>query len=208
MWRRFLGMKRAFLGWAVWLLLVVACHSGTGGSGSASISVTGTIGGEGFEFIDVGGWASQGVITGGPFAGVTIAATSKLGACGAADQSNLSRANLTSFFILITDTGGTSPAAPIAPGTFAFGSMQIGADAGVTETVNASIGSTDAMCQPIGFNGIQASGGSVTLTSITASEIDGSFDFTFYNMGELKGSFRAPVCTNVAAGREAGACRP
>ena len=188
--------------------LLAGCHSSSSSSGGASITVSGTVGGEGLEFIDVGGFASQGVGANGQFSSVSVFATSKFGACGWADQSNLSRANLTSFFMLIQNNGGTSPT-PVTPGTYKLGFSTLNTDAGVNEQVNASLGSTDSSCMPVGFNGIQASQGTITLSSITKTQIAGSFDVSFYTMGDhLSGSFTAPVCTNVGAGMEAGACRP
>jgi hypothetical protein len=91
-------------------------------------------------------------------------------------------------------TGGGTGGGGMGGGTGGGGGTGMG-------TRDAVIAAADASCQLTGYN--QAASGSFTIKApvdpATTTSIDGSFDITFSvgaQMGELKGTFTAPVCPN------------
>jgi hypothetical protein len=192
------------LGTIAALVLASACTSSRGLSGS--IGVSGTFGGSPLNLVDVGGLASTGGTGRGVQAVAEVFATSESPACGWFDGTNVSRANLTTFSLVVANTASGSTAPPsVAAATYSVGFNTN--PQGVQTSVQASVTITDATCMdPTGPT--FANGGSITFSSIASPMLAGTFDVTFPSGDELKGSFNAPVCTDIALGAEAGACHP
>jgi hypothetical protein len=102
----------------------------------------------------------------------------------------------------------TFPSSPAA-GTFTV----INAEAAtpVSSQVEVDISGTTATCADDGESA-SATGGTVTLTAVSASAVSGTFDVAFA-AGSLKGTFTAPVCpvTTDEGGHDDGgvpACTP
>lgn len=82
----------------------------------------------------------------------------------------------------------------IVVGQIADSSYAIGV--GSNGIVSAEASKLDTACGDILKRG--ASGGTITLTKIAGSDIEGSFDLTFDGGDHLTGSFQAPLCANTA----------
>jgi hypothetical protein len=178
-------------------VLTAGCKADTAsGSTPANFSVTvdGTIDGGTLDFIDVGSLSGQGGTNGSPLSYAEVYATSKVPACGWLDGTNVTRANLTTLALLVTNTGGSQAPPPIGPGTYALGNTY-NQDAGVNQQVTANILFSNATCQS-GPLTMQANMGNITFTSIAADSIVGTYDVTFYTGDHLTGSFTAPTCTS------------
>jgi hypothetical protein len=173
---------------------VAACGTGAQGGGA---SVSGVVGGAPFTARD--SYATQGrsaTSSGLPEASVTIVITDYAGACATAGA----YAGGTTLVLTITRQG-----AAVVPGTY-------GADGGGGEQVSAALQRTDAQCH-LGAVDTMSSG-SVTLDSVSATEVAGSFQLTFPD-GSLSGSFHAAPCgadagtfvgaVDASAGLDAGA---
>jgi hypothetical protein len=88
-------------------------------------------------------------------------------------------------------------------GTPATGTYPIGVSGAGSYAV-ATYSSTNGNC--VKSYGESATSGTVTLTNITATEIDGSFDVTFSSGDHLTGSFSAPVCSVPTSDGGTAAC--
>jgi hypothetical protein len=84
---------------------------------------------------------------------------------------------------------GVMSDSPIGPGVYKPTSTSLGAFA-----VFAAYG---AQCETLAETGAQSV--TVTLTTVTDSEVDGSFDAVFAVGGHVTGTFSAPVCNPPAA---------
>jgi hypothetical protein len=77
----------------------------------------------------------------------------------------------------------------LGPGTYGIGSSS-------SELGEATFSATDTNCNPTAASaGVGlATSGTITLSSVSATEIAGSFDLTFSGGDHLTGTFSAPVC--------------
>jgi len=155
---------------------VAACQTGAPGGGA---SVSGIVGGASFSARDSYATRGSSVTSSGlPAQSVTIVITDYTGACAGP------RAGGTTLVMSIKRQGGA-----VLAGTY-------GADAGGDEQVAAALQSTDAQCHLGAVDTV--SSGSITLDSVSGTEVAGSFQLAFPD-GSLSGSFHAAVC-----GSEAG----
>jgi hypothetical protein len=174
---------------------LAACLACGGGN-----SVTGTVDGLPLNAKDALSFQAQIPITGfdAGIYEVGISLADFNGLC--ADFTNAhSPANATLLSLAIASTS------PINPGTFNVGALSIPAASGIFEK-------TDANCHTAVV--AQATGGTVTLTSVSGSSASGSFDVTFPDAGHMTGSFSAGNCAALAnlitgdAGSTAFTCGP
>ena len=173
--RRLVGMA-----WAS-AALIAACGGSTStlGGGSGSVSVSGTVDGMPLAVTDevalVGSASSNGVTE--AYAGVII--TNIAGTCAVLQRQGDPR-SAQALQIVAGAPGSTVPT----------GQYPIGAT--TTTTASASFSAQDANCKSTA--GEQATHGTIILTTVSASMLEGSFDLTFANGDHLTGSFQAPVC--------------
>lgn len=172
-------------------MVLVACQAGAPGGGT---SVSGFVGGAPFTARD--SYATQGsspTSSGLPAQSITIVITDYTGACAGP------HAGSTSLVMSITHQGGA-----VLAGTY-------GADAGGDEQVAALLQRTDAQCHLGAVDALTS--GTITLDSISGTDVAGSFQLTFH-AGSLSGNFRAAVCgsdagtsvgDDASAGLDAGA---
>ena len=88
---------------------------------------------------------------------------------------------------------GSSMAGPVVAGTYAIGT-QTAVDGGTATRATASLQKNDAQCKSVVPNADHtASGGTVTITSISATGVSGSYSVTFAD-GTMSGAFNAADC--------------
>ena len=168
-----------------------ACGPSTGTTSSAAGSATGTVGGVSLGVQDA--FFANGVTT-----GTVVGVTSFSGACETLYSSKrYPRSSVGLSLQLIAYEGG-GPAGPVtAPGTFALLGTSVGGD-----TFGASWDSVDGSC---GDTTTQATGGTVTVTAVTASQLTGTFDLTFGG-DHVTGSFSATDCAAAAGSQGNPTC--
>jgi hypothetical protein len=170
-------LRRILLGFAC-AAAFAACggSSGDGGLGGGSASVTGTVGGQGVpttSVIGVSGTQMQGS-TQVQIAGAVISNFD--GSCELLESPTHRQANATELVLAVA---AVAPSVPT--GTYSIGSMAI-----------AEYGADSATCTSTTSESAQ--GGSITLTNVTPTTIQGTFDVTMANGDHLTGSFDAPIC--------------
>jgi hypothetical protein len=180
---------------------VAACSTSSGNaaggadSGSpTSTSVTGTAGGQSLGVKDTVGLYSAGNASTVPYVGAIV--TNFAASCTLFQSGGKAPPSTQLLNIEVLSFGSTAP----APGTYAYGN----ADAGVAILVQYV--ATDASCSKTIDE--SAMTGSVTLDSVSATEVAGTFDVTFPGGDRLTGQFAGPVC-NVdlsALGQMGGGC--
>ena len=187
-------MKDARPALAVTLALLACGSSSAGGTaqGSAAGSATGTVRGVALGVQDA--FFSNEVAT-----GTVLGVTSFPGACEAL-YTNMhyphGSAGLSIQLIAYPSGGGT--AGPVtAPGTFTLLGSTIGGN-----SFGAAWTSVDASCNP---TSVQATGGTIDLTEVTASQLKGTFDLTF-GADHLTGSFTASDCAAAAGAQGNPTC--
>lgn len=160
-------------------------------SGSAAIS--GVVDGVSFApigAVDVGPTATSSSVSGDADAasattsssGAIIFLSEKANTCSAA---HLASTNALQVFLF----------GDVAPGTYR---VETSADAlGASGTVAASLGSFDASCKEAAAPAA-ATSGTITITSVTATALEGSADLTF-DGGKISGTFTAPICEGANA---------
>jgi hypothetical protein len=162
------------------------------GSGG-SISATGQLGGMSIPTSDVVGLIQMKGAGAATTATAEVAITDMKGTCGAlqavvAGGPRLANVSVLSMLVTVqgnvVDSGsypvlgiGCAPNCPSSATGFAL----------------AAYSSTDANCNTVQSE--PAISGTVALTSVTATEIQGSFDLGFATSDHVTGSFSAPVCT-------------
>jgi hypothetical protein len=173
-------MRLVFLSFACFACAsaLAACGGSTGSSGTAggSATISGTVGGQGVpttEAIGIAGTEAQGSAQ-VQLAGVVI--TNFAGACDLLQSPTHRQANATDLMLMV---GAVAPSVPA--GTYPIGSLAI-----------AQYGADSATCTSTTSE--RAQSGSIVLTSVTSTEIQGTFDVTMTNGDHLTGSFDAPVC--------------
>jgi hypothetical protein len=183
-------MKRPFLV-AGFFPVLAACSSSTGGTAAA---ISGTFAGQAPAAADSA--AFSGASASGAFLSVLIASTN--GVCAAA-QDYVSTANSSRLEMIIQSFGPAAVSAILA-GTYTITNGDPASDAnGNALEVSADYNALNAACQPIiaGTTSVAVSGW-ITVLSVSATEVTGSFDLTFPSGDELTGYFRSPVCDAAA----------
>jgi hypothetical protein len=171
---------------------VAACSSSSSGSsfGPGDATVSGTIQGATVPASDVVGLYYVATFDGGVSqaqAGVIV--TNVANACGVL-QAHGNPPNATSLELVVSALGSS-----VATGNYAIVPQGYGA--------SASYATVDGNCNPSFVDG--ATGGSITLTTVSGSTIAGTFDLTF-GSDHLTGSFSAPICTYSAGDGGTSTC--
>ena len=86
-------------------------------------------------------------------------------------------------------TGGTPP--PVAPGTYTMNSPPPGT------LVEVGYDMTDASCNSTAGGSSYNPSGTVTITTITATNITGSYDIVVFDGQHLTGNFDVAVCDSL-----------
>jgi hypothetical protein len=124
---------------------------------------------------------------------VGVIVTNIAGACSAL-QTHDNPANAITLTIEVTAAGTR-----VAPGAYSVVPSGFGASAGYA--------ADDSNCNETAS--ARASSGTVTLTTVTASQVTGSFSLTFDGTDMVTGTFSAPICTySNEADAAASACKP
>jgi hypothetical protein len=167
-------MTRTFVVAAVCVVGLMACSSSNAQSGTAS--VTGTADGNPVGTSSVIGFTIDNTVGG---INNTVGATfwSFGNACSASQIGHYPG----TYTELAVGALGTA-----LPGTYPVG---VGGRGQATYTVYSGTNSTCAATMQE-----RSSGGSVTITTVSSTEVDGSFDVTFPSGDHLSGSFSAPTC--------------
>jgi hypothetical protein len=182
-------MRRSSLPFVLLLCsLAVAACSGSATSSGGKASVAGTAGGKPVPATDVVAIVETADGGAAPVA-VAIAITNLAGACGVLERGG-NPANVTNLNFLFVS------ATPLHPGSYPIGAPSNG---------TSQYSETNAMC---GTSLVEdATTGSVTLTGVSASLLEGTFDVTMGNGDHLTGTFSAPVCgANLTGSTGAAAC--
>ncbi len=176
-----------------------ACTASTGtGQGAAptgaptgSASVTGTFDGQSFQPVD-----AFAVVSSDPAGtGLLVFISSAPNAC-LHSQEDVGEPNSASLMISLdymTDPK-SCPTPPIATGTYNLTpppGTPIGS-CGATLSAIANFDQSDQACNVT--KSARPLGGTVVLSSITSSLVEGSFDFLLDGGQEVKGQFSAPMC--------------
>jgi hypothetical protein len=176
----------AFLG----VLTALACSS-SGGGGSAT--VMGTVAGMEVPTTDAVAVVGPLVYTFGAFTqpGVVVVISNKNDLCSIA-RSTVNPPNSTELIIAVGIPQAVTP-----------GIYTITTSMPLETTSNALLGfeAADAECKVASPHGARS--GTITLSTISSTTVDGSFDVALDTGEKLSGTFRAPVCglsTNTDAG--------
>jgi hypothetical protein len=159
-------------------------------------TVTGSVDGRSIVAKD----ALGGIKSNGPVHQLWVTVADRAGLCPFV-QHGESVANLSSLRLAIFSYAATPTTEPptIGPGTYTFGADQH------TFSELATFSSQDAMCN--NNFAVDATGGSITVSEVTAGSIKGSFDLTFSG-GSLKGDFVAATCDDTGAASGSIKCAP
>lgn len=153
------------------------------GSGSGGNSATGTVGGVALAPQDAFFNSDEQGPSGSGQANTILGITSFGGACSELytdDQIPPGSATITTYLV---SSGG-----PVtAPGTFVFDSGTSGSGKVFS---GATFGATDASC---GETSVDATAGTVTVTSVSSAQLVGTFDLTF-GADHVTGAFSAAQC--------------
>jgi hypothetical protein len=143
--------------------------------------------------------ATDAAVTG--FLVVTLANVSLGGYCAHLQSGITNLASSTTLTLsLISETSVVGPGTYSVPG------------GGTYLKAGATLQVLDANCKATMFPfGLDATGGSVVVSSVTSTTATGTFDLTFGG-GSMSGAFSAPICTGVsstgAAGDAGAICLP
>ncbi len=160
---------------------VVACSSGP-----TSNAVTGTVAGTSLSAQD----AVFSNTTAGT--GTVVGVTSFGGACTDLANDQLPKSSVVLSLQLAQGTGSVTN-----PGTFSFLGTQ-----GATAAFAAEWTSYDSTCTPTNS---MATGGTVTVDSVSSSQLTGTFDIKF-NTDHVTGSFVASTCAAIGTGSGSPTC--
>jgi hypothetical protein len=186
---------------ALTFVLATACGSPQPG-GTTQNQVNGTVGGKSFavgDAIYTNGKVDTGQAT-------LVGLTTWTSACTQATQNNTPPQNQVLIFELVNYNSTTrTTSALTGPGQvpiYTAGATNAGplGIAEVAQTGTPVDAGPSAGCET---TVIAATGGSITVTSLSAGAITGTFDLTFASGDHLTGSFNAPACA--ALGTSTGA---
>lgn len=163
---------------------------------TASSSTSGVCGGE----VDAAPTCTGGSSTTGQ--AVAVVLTNRADAtCSALVNAYASGEGLSYANFDYLQLGAQNDAANVGTGTY-----DIITTATATSGATATFVTTTSTCG-MGINA-NATGGTVTLTKLTSSEVAGSYDLTFGTQGTMSGSFDIPVCDLPDSGSTSGAAEP
>ena len=200
-------MKRviSILGACLALGGTVACGSGTstsGGGGAGNTLPSGTLGGVGFTPVD--GVALLLPVRTCTFSGASVSATAMLLAftnvpstCSAFQVVGACNDKASAILVSVAiekgnASGGTASA--IGPGTYGLtiGPPTPDASGNFTRT-NLNYSKTNATCVDAASS-VTPTSGSVTITSLTSSQVTGSVTAAFSDGSTFSGNFDVPIC--------------
>jgi hypothetical protein len=178
------------------------CSSSSGAPAGAAVA--GTFAGQAVQIADSAGF--QGTSGQGPFLGVEL--SSAAGVCRVAQQ-NATMANTSVLSLLVVNVGATSAEA-LSAGSYAITNgapaeaqgipSGAGAAAPVAPSfldVSATYDEFDANCLPtLAATATSATSGTITVETVSATLVAGSFDLHFPGGDHLTGRFSSPVCAN------------
>jgi hypothetical protein len=174
----------------------LACSSSSGAPQTSS--VTGTFAGQALDVADTAGFQGET----GPSTYLAVVLSSVTGVCSVAQQ-HATTANSDSLALLIQNLGVAS-AMPLAAGTYTITNgdpavtgkdSMTGATSGYL-VVSASYSSYDASCSPtLATTASGATSGTITIGTLSSSDVSGSFDLRFPSGDHLSGHFSSPLCS-------------
>jgi len=170
------------------LLVLAAC--GNGVTSNAGNSISGTIAGQSYSIDDA--VSARVTLTDGATGQTYQIALVLMGdisdLCANLDTGNLLK-SFRGVSLEMVVVGGATPVPPSAPGTFTI-------DAGPRVASMNTI-AVDAMCQPVG-SAVQATAGTVTLSSLSGDVFKGAFDVEFGG-DHVTGHFSPEACPALQA---------
>lgn len=185
-------MKRRVFAWAG-AFVVAACG---GSSSPAGGQVSGTLFGASFTSVDAAAVAPPATtcpLTGpAPVALLAIGIGDQAGLCSRVQQPCIEKPNRRTVTILVVRAGQQQP---IGVGSYAItiGTPTPDLNGNVT-FVAAQAEKVDASCQTAS-GPPDATGGTVNVTSVAATEVKGTVDLAFSDGGHVSGPFTAPLCS-------------
>jgi hypothetical protein len=172
------------------LASVVACSGGNKAASSGGGTATGSVGG---QSLAVEGAISVHDVGGAPEVDswdVTLAGEPLT--CGPnGGMSMTGPIQFLSLRVINALWGGSAPL--VAPGTYVIPTGLTGPTAGSDGVVRYAVAGYVSGSSACGSSTDQATGGTVTITTLSSTHVVGSYDLTFPD-GSLKGSFDAPGC--------------
>ncbi len=179
---------------------VAACggitSSGGGGSTGAG-SVSGTVGSISFAVADVVAVAESGT-PGVDARSIQIDLFDIPNVCALVQTfpNNSDKASYTALELRLSVSGSGSSSSAIVAGTYTLGPITGGPrDGGTSVHASANLAKNDAQCNSVvPSQDRSATGGTITITSISATSVEGSYAVTFAD-GTMSGSFNAAFCT-------------
>ncbi len=175
---------------------VAACGGVTSGSGAPGTgSVTGTVGGISLNVADTVVIAESGTL--GVDARTLLVYLFDIpNVCAVAHSlpANADKGNYTALQLQVSSyNSGSSMAGPVVAGTYAIGG-QTATDGGTGARASARLQKNDAQCKSLVPSADHAaSGGTITITAISATAVSGSYSVTFAD-GTMSGAFDAAFC--------------
>jgi hypothetical protein len=182
--------------WCAGVSVGISCALACGVSKSSSTTINGTVGGATVPTVSTGAVVGPLVETFGPFTtnGVVVVVSNIAGAC-TVEQAMSNPANQKTLTLI-----ASSPT-PVVAGTYSI----LTANASANHTFGALVyETTDAQCARTSTH--PAHSGSITLSTVGSTTVEGSFDVVMDTGDKLSGTFVASVC-NVSYGSDAGTLR-
>lgn len=127
--------------------------------------------------------------------GIAIALGDHPDMCGVLQQTNLcgTKANSKALLgVAINGKVGNDPVEPVGPGTYRF---LRDPPTGSFKAAVADAAHVDASCDSVTEKGVDNSGGSITIDSVTAERVTGSMNLAFDNGEVFSQPFDVAVCT-------------
>jgi hypothetical protein len=180
----------------------LACSGSTTTIGSpGNSSVSGTVSGQPVATVDTVGLSGTELENGVTVSYVGAVITNLPGTC-ATLQSAMNAPNVTALTMVVAAVEA------VAPGTYAVTTEAMAAMGETAQAAEALYVADDSSCQAT--SQVQFDGGSITLTNVSASLIEGSFSLTSGAGAPVTGQFSAPVCPvdiSTIASMTSGACK-
>ena len=189
-------MKKQILGFLLAALVtaaaVVACGSDSSpGAALGSGTVNGNMGGSPYTVADAA--FGSGPFLGPSFIVTAIAFADITGTCDPSWANAREKSSRSLAFILADTTGAANTSTAVsAPGTYAVYKFSDPNYPSHAKTAFGSFSKYDATCNDSGAEFI--TGGNVTITAVSASNVTGTFDLTTTAGEHLTGSFSAGNC--------------
>ena len=184
------------------LASLCACLAACGGGGG-SFRIDGTVSGISLSPRDSAFVAAAGecghTTAGTPIKGVllTVLVADTAGQCAAA-QGDAAIRSTTSLTMTLVRLGTADPPA-FAPGSYTVSAAPQAQTDGSVISIGATLDRTDAACRSTvtsgNGDGIDATGGTIIFSVLSAAAASGSFDLAFPNGGKLAGSFTTGPCS-------------